>query len=96
MLDKIIRETEKLNTKELRLLNNHINSLLPPAVVYQYKPAKCGCKQCKNGGPGHGKYWYAYFTYEGKTHCIYIGKEKREIDPLEELEKKAIRNGVRA
>lgn len=88
MLDKIIHETHKLGLNELRQLYNHIGSILGPAVVYQQKPAKCGCKKCKEGGEGHGLYWYAYFSYQGKTHCIYIGKEKREINPLEELEKK--------
>lgn len=88
MLDKIMHDTRKLGLKELRQLYNHIGSLLGPAVVYQQKPAKCGCKRCREGGKGHGLYWYAYFTYEGKTHCIYVGKEKREINPLEELEKK--------
>jgi len=83
-----MKDTTKLDHKELRRLYNHIGSLLPPAVVYQQKPSKCGCKRCKEGGEGHGLYWYGYFTYEGKTHCVYIGKEKREIDPLIELEKK--------
>jgi len=61
---------------------------IPPFVVYQQKRAKCGCKKCKEGGPGHGLYWYAYFTYLNKTHCICIGKEKRNIDVVEELRKK--------
>lgn len=91
MLDKVIREINELDTKELRFLYNHIGSILPPSVVYQQKPSKCNCKSCKEGGEGHGKYWYAYFSYRNKTHCIYIGKEKREIDPLEELKKKAKR-----
>ncbi len=88
MLDMIISGIHKLDPNELRLLYNHIGSILGPAVVYQQKPAKCGCKRCRGGGEGHGLYWYAYFTYEGKTRCIYVGKEKREIYPLEELEKK--------
>lgn len=88
MLDKLLKDCEKLNLSELRALKKYISSKLPPAVVYQQKPAKCGCKSCKNGGKGHGMYWYAYFTYKNKTHCVYIGKNKREIDPLEELQKK--------
>lgn len=91
MLDKIMSRISKLNPEELRELHNHIGSMLHPAVVYQQKPAKCGCVKCKEGGPGHGLYWYAYFRYLGKTHCIYIGKEKREINPLVELEKKNAR-----
>jgi hypothetical protein len=89
MLDKaILNHLKSLNISELRELKQYIDSLLPPAVVYQHKPAKCGCNKCKEGGPGHGQYWYAYFTYHNKTHCIYVGKERREIDPLQELEKK--------
>lgn len=84
----LMENINKLDLRELRQLYNHIGSLLPPAVVYQQKPAKCGCKRCKEGGPGHGLYWYAYFSYQGKTRCIYVGKEKREINPLEELKKK--------
>jgi len=88
MIDKIINDTHKLDIHELRQLYNHISSILGPAVVYQHKPAKCGCKRCREGGVGHGLYWYAYFSYQGKTHCVYVGKDKREINPLIELEKK--------
>jgi len=93
LIDKILIDARKLSLQELRQLYNHIGSLLGPSVVYQQKPAKCGCKGCQGGGKGHGLYWYAYFTYEGKTHCVYVGKEKREINPLEELEKKKARRG---
>lgn len=88
MLDNMLKQTDCLNQTELRALYTHIGKLLGPAVVYQQKPAKCGCKKCKEGGEGHGLYWYGYFTYEGKTRCVYIGREFREIDPLIELEKK--------
>ncbi len=87
MLDKILEQTNQLSQKELRRLNKYINSKLHPAVVYKQKPSKCGCKKCKEEGIGHGMYWYAYFTYEGKTRCIYVGKQKREINPIEELNK---------
>lgn len=86
-------QVECLDKHELRQLYIWIGKKLPPAVVYQHKPTKCGCKKCKEGGKGHGLYWYAYFTYQNKTHCIYLGKEKRDIDPIEELEKKKIRKG---
>lgn len=60
-------------------------ALFQPSIVYQQKPAKCGCVKCKEGG--HGLYWNGYFTNQRKTHCVYVGKEKREINPIEELEK---------
>jgi len=94
MLDKLRTDVRNLDLKELRELYNYVGSLLGPAVVYQQKPAKCSCNRCREGGEGHGLYWYAYFTYKGKTHCIYVGKEKREIDPLIELEKKKSRESI--
>src|SRR3990167_8185463 len=94
MLDNMLMTNIKeLDEKDLRNLYKWIREQIPPSVVYQQKSAKCGCKKCKEGGKGHGLYWYAYFTYLNKTRCIYIGKEKREIDPLEELRKKKIRKG---
>jgi len=87
----VMKEANKLELGELRKLYKYIGSLLPPSVVYQQKPSKCGCKSCREGGEGHGKYWYAYFTYQNKTRCVYVGKNKREMNPLEELEKKARR-----
>lgn len=89
MLDKIITDTKKLDLGDLRKLYKYIGSMLPPAVVYKQKPSKCGCKTCKKSGEGHGLYWYAYFTYKNKTHCVYVGKEKKEIDPIQELERKS-------
>jgi hypothetical protein len=87
----ILKQSESLSLKELRELHSYIQLHLPPAVIYQQKLAKCGCKKCREGEKGHGQYWYAYFTYQNKTHCIYVGKEKREIDPLKELEQKKSR-----
>lgn len=89
MLDNILKDrVNQLSTTELKELYNYIEKKIPPSVVYYQKPIRCGCKKCKEGGKGHGNYWYAYFTYKGKTHCVYVGKEKREIDPLKELRKK--------
>jgi len=89
MLDKsLMDKIKQLDDKDLRKLYSWIRERIPPSVVYQQKPAKCGCKNCKEGGEGHGLYWYAYFTYQGKTRCVYVGKEKREINPIEELKKK--------
>lgn len=32
---------------------------------------------------------FTYFTYEGNTHCTYIGKDKRKADSLEKPNEKA-------
>ena len=89
MLDNILLGSIKqLNEKDLRKLYKWIGERIPPSVTYQQKSSKCGCKKCKEGGKGHGLYWYAYFTYKNKTHCIYVGKEKRKINPLVELSNK--------
>jgi hypothetical protein len=51
----------------------------PPAErkTYIQEYVKCGKRTCKNcsAGQGHGPYWYAYWTVEGKTRKQYIGKE---------------------
>lgn len=92
MLVNILLQTiDNLNTEDLRELYKYIKEKLPPAVVYQQKSIRCGCEKCKKGMIGHGNYWYAYFTYKGKTRCVYIGKEKREINPIEEFKKRKIK-----
>lgn len=92
MFDKILLDKiNKLNQMELIELSNFINSLISkPRVTYIQRPVKCGQKHCRkcNEGIGHGLYWYAMFRYLGKQYMAYIGKEKREIDPLVELKKK--------
>lgn len=48
-------------------------------VTYQLERVKCGkdnCKRCSRG-PGHGPYWYAYWTERNKTRTLYIGKKRR-------------------
>ena len=72
MLDIIKADIEKLAPRELQELRRYINDIAPPAVSYQKR----------------GKYWYGFFRYGDKVHCVYIGREFREIDPLVELDKK--------
>ncbi len=51
----------------------------PPAdVTYFQDWVKCGkpsCRTCQEG-QGHGPYWYAYWTENGKTKKKYIGKQQ--------------------
>lgn len=40
---------------------------------------KCGKAGCKCAeGPGHGPYWYAYWSEGGQTRCQYIGKKLKK------------------
>ncbi len=46
-------------------------------VTYHQQVSYCGkprCRKCREG-TGHGPYWYAYQTVEGRTTRTYIGKE---------------------
>ena len=46
------------------------------AVVYRLRTTFCGkpgCRACREG-KGHGPYWYAYRTIDGRTKKSYIGK----------------------
>ncbi len=45
-------------------------------VTYHQQVSYCGkprCKKCREG-TGHGPYWYAYQTVEGRTTRTYVGK----------------------
>ena len=52
-------------------------------ITYRQQFTRCGkqrCHKCKDG-PGHGPYWYAYWSENGRTVSKYIG-----IHPPTELE----------
>ena len=34
----------------------------------------------KRKGTNKAEYWYGYFNYKGKTQCVYVGKEKIDVD----------------
>src|SRR6266705_911666 len=45
-------------------------------VTYHQQVSYCGkprCRKCRDG-VGHGPYWYAYTTENGRTTRTYIGK----------------------
>ena len=44
-------------------------------ITYRQQFTRCGkerCHKCKEG-PGHGPYWYAYWSVNGRTVSKYIG-----------------------
>ena len=46
-------------------------------VTYHQQVSYCGkprCRKCREG-TGHGPYWYAYKTVDGKTTRTYVGKD---------------------
>jgi DNA-binding SARP family transcriptional activator len=58
-------------------------------VTYRQQFTRCGkerCRKCKEG-PGHGPYWYAYWSVNGRTVSKYIG-----IHPPENVEIKTNEN----
>lgn len=49
-------------------------------TTYSREWVRCGkanCKRCKDGGPGHGPYWYAYHYSPTAKRRIktYLGKD---------------------
>ena len=46
--------------------------------TYRQEYVRCGKERCKKcaDGPGHGPYWYAYWSKGGRTHKQYIGKTR--------------------
>src|SRR5438876_8895958 len=52
-------------------------------IAYRQQFTRCGkerCRKCKEG-EGHGPYWYAYWSENGRTKSKYIG-----VRPPPELE----------
>src|SRR5712691_2103611 len=51
------------------------NQLMNNKVTYRQQFTRCGkqrCRKCKEG-TGHGPYWYAYWSENGRTISKYIG-----------------------
>ncbi len=52
-----------------------LQSGMKSKVTYRQQYTRCGkqrCRKCKEG-PGHGPYWYAYYSEGGRTISKYIG-----------------------
>src|SRR5260370_6891181 len=46
-------------------------------ITYHQQVSYCGkprCRRCREG-TGHGPYWYAYQTVNGRTVRTYVGKQ---------------------
>jgi hypothetical protein len=44
-------------------------------VTYRLEMVSCGkCAKCKEHGPSHGPYWYAYWKEGGRTRSRYLGR----------------------
>jgi hypothetical protein len=48
--------------------------------TYRLVSIRCGKEKCKcaNGSAGHGPYWYAFWSENGKTRAKYIGKKLKK------------------
>jgi hypothetical protein len=74
------REEEKREASNKR---DVIKEKVRDNKTYRQIFTRCGKKNCKctNDITGHGPYWYAFWSEQGKTKCKYIGKRlsKRKI-----------------
>lgn len=41
----------------------------------QHQLRRCSCQRCKEGGSGHGYFYYAYYYKDGRMWGVYLGKE---------------------
>src|ERR1700681_1380005 len=60
-------------------------------VTYRQQFTRCGkqrCRKCKEGA-GHGPYWYAYWSENGRTVSKYIGVNPPDGIELKPVELKA-------
>src|SRR5579875_3265759 len=56
-------------------------------VSYARQYRRCGkanCASCREGGHGHGPYWYAYWDEGGRRCSRYLGKQ--DPRPLPEIQ----------
>src|SRR6185437_10177773 len=56
-------------------------------ITYRQQNSFCskpGCRKCREG-IGHGPYWYAYQTVQGRTVRTYIGKTLPPGVPEEQI-----------
>jgi len=45
--------------------------------TYRLISIRCGKENCKCAkGNGHGPYWYAFWSEDGKTRAKYVGKKR--------------------
>lgn len=79
MLDNIKKDIKSLSLGDLQELRRYINDVAPPSVSYQKR----------------GDYYYAFFRYGDRVHTVYVGKEKREIDPLTAHQKNIQKNLIK-
>jgi predicted ATPase/DNA-binding SARP family transcriptional activator/Tfp pilus assembly protein PilF len=65
-------------------------------ITYRQQFTRCGkqrCRKCKEGA-GHGPYWYAYWSVNGRTVSKYIGKHPPENVEIETNNNKSQRRNV--
>jgi len=65
-------------------------------ITYRQQFTRCGkqrCRKCKEGA-GHGPYWYAYWSVNGRTVSKYIGIHLPENVEIETNESKTQRQHI--
>src|SRR5258708_247088 len=63
------------NTWQSFQAKNKRENLMQGKVTYRQQYTRCGkerCRKCREGA-GHGPYWYAYWSANGRTISKYIG-----------------------
>jgi DNA-binding SARP family transcriptional activator len=62
-----------------------VNTFMSAKVTYRQQFTRCGkqrCHKCRQGA-GHGPYWYAYWSVNGRTVSKYLGKDLPEDVEIE-------------
>lgn len=73
---QLIREAKVDNKRHTSQRQEHARGNIIDDKTYRQVFIKCGKESCKCAeGPGHGPYWYAYWSEGGHTRCQYIGKK---------------------
>lgn len=75
-IQELLREAQDAQKSQSKLKRELIKEKAVDHKTYRLVSIRCGKENCKCAeGSGHGPYWYAYWSEQGKTRSQYIGKK---------------------
>lgn len=75
-IDELLREARTAEERQSKLKREVIKEKAVDHKTYRLVLIRCGKENCKCAkGGGHGPYWYAYWSEQGKTRSQYVGKK---------------------
>ena len=75
-IQELLHEARAVEKRQSKLKREVLKEKSVDHKTYRLVSIRCGKENCKCAeGSGHGPYWYAYWSEQGKTRAQYIGKK---------------------